>query len=172
MKYKIGDEVWCPAPDHREILVTCPICLGKRVVHLTLGDGRVVELPCDFCSHGYNNPIGQIVEYTSEPAAELKTICKIEYSKEPTIYYMTSHQFYNSTKVFDTEAEAFAASVNETKIRNEENFELSLHRKHGAETRCSYSWGAGYHLREAKENERLRIWHEELAKVCKERSKV
>ena len=174
-EYKVGDKVWVARTGMEQVKEVCPVCFGNKVVHIILGDGEKIELKCDYCSPGYDPPRGFVMEYQHIEKAEQMTITKKEIKEEPegrTVEYRAGYNCLNDGIIFDTEEEARKAAKEIVRNRQEEEFEQSLRRKQNAQTNRTYSWGAGYHRKCAKEAIRQLAYHETAARVCKERSKT
>ena len=171
-----GDEVWCASFTPRQVPIECPVCFGKKKVHLILGDGTKVEQKCAYCSPGYSEPSGVIMEWDRQPLAELKKISgvHIETTAKGTDvrYVMSDNYSYPQENVFDTAGEAQAFAFEKVEEYNSEEFEKALRRKQFERTNRTYSWGVGYHRREANRNREEAERHERMVKVCKERKKV
>ncbi len=165
-EFKIGDVVWVPLGGVREVQVTCPVCFGKLVVHLTLGNGDVLELPCDYCAKGYEAPRGVAFEYAEKPDAKVYVIDGIERNERADCVEIAYRSDCSVLRdVYGTKEEALARAV----VLAEENVADRTKRaeyiKH--DKNKSYSWNAGYHRREAKRARKTAERHEERAKLCK-----
>ena len=170
-EYKIGDVVWIPVGGLRDVPVTCPICFGKLTVRLELGDGSMVQLPCDYCGKGYEGPRGVVVEYTRAPDAEPFTITQIdrrETDAGASVEYH-SHSGRYTKEVYATREEALARAVEmaaENEATERKRADYIKHNKN-----MSYSWNAGYHRREAARAAKQVEYHTKMAAECKDRSK-
>ena len=176
MKYKIGDTVYVANCGHRQIDIPCPVCFGKIRVTLILGNGESVSLPCDYCGKGFDGPRGYVSEYDYVAEAAARTITaanitltdtgeKVEYRSGSSFSYYTLKE-EDCYSTFE-EASATAVAVKE-KMIEEQNTRAEYIKE---DIKKSFSWNAGYHLREAKRNRREIEYHERMAVICKERSK-
>ena len=173
MKYKIGDSVWHARCEWLPVSKPCPICFTKRQVTLILGDGSQVILPCDYCKQGYLPPSGFVKEYEYVSSPQLITIEKINIEIESNVEKVTYQQgcyiYYYGETIFDTQEDALI-KCDELKSKLEadqkEKTKICNHNSNK-----SYSWNAGYHLREAKENRKQAEYHEQMAVLCKEKAK-
>jgi hypothetical protein len=169
-EYKIGDTVWIPVGGLRGIDVPCPVCFGKLVVRLELGNSDIVVLPCEYCGKGYEGPRGVVGEYTRAPAAEPFTITSI--NKEETdagtsVEYRSGSGY--AKKVYATREEAMVraeemAAENEAIERKRADYA-----KHN--TNRNYAWNAGYHMHEARKAADKIEWHTKMAQLCKAKQK-
>ena len=170
--YKIGDKVWAAFAERRDVTETCPVCFGKLKVTLVLGDGSAVELPCDYCGKGFGYPIGAVQEIRYCSGAELRTIDRvsIEFTgSRQEVSYRSGNNVLYPEKVFDTEKEALACCEKIAEALNKEQKESAAYIKN--DIKKSFSWNAGYHLREAKRHEADAARHRERAVLCKAKSK-
>ena len=62
LPFELGVTVWHPSNGHNETWVTCPECMGSKVVTLTLGNGEQYQLGCAACGPGYEQPRGVVQE--------------------------------------------------------------------------------------------------------------
>ena len=171
--YKAGDQVWGYWCDNRSKSVTCPVCFGKLVVVLILGDDTHVELPCDYCGKGYGRPQGHVTITEYSKGARIVTLDRVETTETQngvTHRYITvDNRCYEDDGVFDTEDEAMAKA-------DEVAIELNTRRDTQTEfikanTHKTFAWNAGYHMREAKSLQKRMDRHKKLAKICKARVK-
>ncbi|MDD5375761.1 hypothetical protein [Acidithiobacillus sp.] len=170
---KVGDIFWSAHYGMSEVTKTCPVCYGKRCVTLILGNDDKIELPCDYCRRGYEEPRGTKTEYEFTSGAEQETVDEVrieETSKGRKVEYLTfDHHVVREDEAYATKEEA-----------EERCKQLIAERMHDEATRAehikanqakSYSWNAGYHMREAKREEESAARHRARAKLCKERTK-
>jgi len=170
--YSVGDKVWWARCGTDRIKKPCPICFGKRKVTLILGDESEVVLPCNYCAPGFESPTGTISEYEYIAAPEQVTIDRVSSETTPggTKYeYRHEHWLLSPDIIFDTE-EAALTKCEEIaeKLHKEETTRTEYLKK---DKQKSFSWNAGYHLREAKRCRKEAERHEEKAVVCKERAR-
>jgi hypothetical protein len=170
-EYKIGDVVWIPVGGLRNVPVKCPICFGKLAVRLELGDGSMVELPCEYCAKGYEGPRGVVNEYTSDPTAEPFTITQIDRRETDAgaSFEYHSHSGRYAKEVFATRDEAMARAVEIAAENMAEERKRADYIKH--DKNKNYSWNAGYHRREAKRASEQVAYHTKMAELCRDRSK-
>ena len=169
-KYKVGDKVWVAWAGHRNISEPCPVCFGKCQVTLILGNNESVILPCDYCAKGYMAPTGTITETRYSAGAELKIIDTVDVTQTATgetYEYHSGHYILRAEMCFNTEAEALACCESIAEELNKEQETRAEHIK--ANVKKTFSWNAGYHLREAKRKESEAVRHREKAMLCKSR---
>jgi len=165
-EFKVGDVVWVPIAGLRQVPVPCPVCFGKLVVRLELGNGDIVVLPCGNCSKGYEPPRGVVYEYTSDPSAEPRRISRIEREESESgveVCYRDGSLVFR--EVFATHKDALDRAVEMAEERVAEESKRADHIKH--DKNKSYAWNAGYHMREAKRAREQVAYHEKMAVLCK-----
>jgi hypothetical protein len=174
--YNVGDIVWYAECGSREVSIQCPVCFGKRQVVVILGNDDQVTTPCSYCSHGYEPPNGRDTEYKfiSEPKQYWITSIesKITADGELREYHsgtLTCYRRLENDKIFDTEEEALKKCE---EVKAELEYEQTTKAEYLKEkAHKSFSWNAGYHLREAKRYKRQIEYHEKMAVLCKARAK-
>lgn len=168
--YKVGDKVFYAIYGIREEHVPCPVCYGNKSVVLILGNGDEVEVECKYCQSGFNPPRGYIVEYVSLPKVEEVTITKqtVEYQGDNfNVTYVGSRGYrLYPDRMFDTYEDAENCA---NLLAEEDNLKKANSPKFKNEK--SYSWNAGYHMKEADKCRRELLYHENAARLCKSRSK-
>jgi lipoate synthase len=174
-EFNIGDRVWIPRYRQVYTEVQCPVCFGKKLVTVILGNGDEVILPCSNCEHGIGtDPSGTVMEYIVEQRAEPVTITGKEVHEDSdgkkVIYHSSGGYIYYSDKIFETQEEALAESVRLGEADKKDHEEKAEHIK--KDKLKSFAWNAGYHLREAKKNRKDAEYHEHMAVLCKARSKA
>lgn len=174
-RYKQGDRVWCASFNHVEKRETCPICFGKKQVHIVLGDESWIACPCEFCKVGFDGPVGTIRTHEREARAEQHTIAEVSIranlSGEDVEYTTISRRHFYPQDVFDNQDDALKRAEELAKEATEREFEALLRRKALGEKDRTYSWGVGYHKREAARHRKDAEYHERLCATCKERAK-
>jgi len=171
-RYSVGDIIWHSRYGMNPTVKTCPICDGKKEVTLILGNGDKVILECAYCQRGYNNPTGTVTVYEYIAVAEQRTITAIN-SVISAIgeerEYKCGYDTLGNDDIFDTEEEALARSrckAEEASRNQETKIEYLKKDKYR-----SFSWNAGYWLRQIHEAEKnIERWKEK-AKICEVRSK-
>jgi hypothetical protein len=173
-EYKVGDRVWLAGYQQKYIEKPCPICFGKKEVMLILGDGSQVVLPCNYCGDKlFEKPSGVVndYEYTEEPTPYVIDKMSVEsFNNHTERHYYAGFLELDNKLVFDTFDEAFAKSVEIKKREELEHITQSEHIK--KDKRKSFSWNAGYHLKEAKWHREKAEYHDKMARICKDRVKT
>ena len=171
-KFKIGDVVWQARYGVTESKVPCPVCYGKRVVKIILGNDDVVETECGYCSCGYEGPRGFITEHRTEPTAQFRSIDGVEIfesSNGATVRYRDGGYVFDEEDLFATKEEAMVqAEILAAEHAEKEATRAEYIKKDKLKT---FSWNAGYHMREAKRNRKDAEYHERKAVLCKARAK-
>lgn len=172
MKFKIGDSAWHARCDWLPVQKPCPVCFTKTQVTLILGDGNQIILPCNFCESGYNPPSGFVQNYEYVSSPQLITIDKINIEIEGDVEKVTYQQgcyLYYEETLFSEKEDAIV-KCNELKANLEKDQEKNITTRKEYSNK-SYSWNAGYHLREAKKSRENAEYHEKMAILCKEKAK-
>jgi hypothetical protein len=171
-QYNVGDKVWYARVGMREVSMPCPVCYGKLAVTLILGNDNTVVLPCTFCAPGYSEPSGTITEYEWKAEPEEQAITGVNITingnKEEREYRSNSYILY-SEDVFSAREEALVRC--EERIKQHEIEESTRVEHLKANAKKSFSWNAGYHLRQVKDHKKQMEYHERKAILCKARSK-
>jgi hypothetical protein len=173
-KFNLGASVWLASFGNKQVQKTCIVCAGKKTVELILGTGEHVILPCDYCGKGWDGPRGFTMEYEFSAGAEELTIRQVDTKKtengEISEYHFYDSRFAKEEDVFATQEEALA-KAEERCVQHEieERTRAEYIKNNQAK---SYSWNAGYWLREAKRMEENAIRYRERVILCKAKSKV
>lgn len=174
-RYKQGDRVWCASFGVVEKRETCPVCFGKKQVHIILGDDSCIACPCEFCKVGFDGPYGTIQTYEREARSEEHTIAEVrireDVSGEDVEYVTVLHRLFRPQDVFDNQDEAQRRADVLAEEATAREFEALLRRKSFGETDRTYTWGIGYHKREAARHRKDAEYHERLCATCKERAR-
>ena len=172
-KFNVGDHVFYARCGTEQKEVVCPICFGKKIVVLILGNGDQVTLPCEGCGLGYDGPRGYIKEWEHIVAAEATVITRViteNYGNGEDVKYQCLHNHsFPEYKLFATEEEALVTAKKIKAKEDEEQKTKAKYLKHKVEK--NYAWNARYHLREAKENRRRAEYHDTKAMLCKAKVK-
>jgi hypothetical protein len=172
-KFKVGDRPWRAEVGNKQVAKPCPVCVGTKQVTLILGTGESCILPCEYCGKGYEGPRGEVQEYELFSGAVQVTVVEIRTSQtslgEETEYIFGDHHVEKEDGLFSTREEAVAACAERcAKLDEEHRTRAEYIKKNQAK---SYSWNAGYHLREAKQEEESAARHRERAILCKAKAK-
>ena len=175
--YNVGDMVWVANFRSEEIKVPCPVCYGNKHVVVVLGNGEKVEVECDYCGHGFEGPRGYVIEYQYLPSVEYISITgkevkktqkgiEIEYNHLLSGEYDHSYSSMHLKDIFDTEEEAYQFAIEKA-----EKYQSEQDNKIKYKNEKSYTWNAGYHMREAKSKQHDAEYHLKKAQLCKQKSK-
>ena len=171
-RFKVGDTVWNAKCRWEQIQVVCPTCFGKKEVTLILGNDERVILPCDGCGKGYDGPKGYVTKYNYVVEPETVNITGIEIeidgTKEVARYRNGSYSF-DEADLSPTREEAYQRAHHKRLLLEEDQrTRADLIKKL---THKNFSWNANYHMRQAKDLRKQAEYHDEKAKLCKERAK-
>jgi hypothetical protein len=172
--YKIGDIVWIPYAGNKQVQIKCPICDGKLKVTLILGNGDECILPCSYCASGYEGPKGHITEYEYGIDATIFTVTGMNINStengEEVEYHSGTPNCYRTAKVVYPDRELALKAAEDLKREYEEDqVKRADYMKY--DKKKSYSWNAGYHLRNANKMRRDIEYHEKMAVICKSKAK-
>lgn len=171
-RFKVGDVACVARYDIEEEQVPCPVCFGKLAVVVILGNGDRIETPCDYCGKGFQGPRGVVGEYCVRGRVEMLTIDAVESSETACgvqVEYRSGPWILCESNTFATrdEAEARAAEL-EAEHKRKQETRVEYIKK---EVHKSFSWNVGYHMRVAKGLREQSEYHENKARLCKERLK-
>jgi len=171
-EYKVGDSVWHASCGTKQIEKLCPICFGKKQVKLILGNDDEVTLPCNYCRLGLGSPRGRVTEHEYIAKPEQVVITEIEMKVTASAIerkYWSGCYLFDESDIFDSEGEALARCLEVVaKKQKEESTRAEYIKK---DRQKSFSWNAGYHLREAAKARKDAEYHERNAVLCKSRTK-
>lgn len=175
-EFKRGDTVYLATYDPLEVQLPCPVCFGKRVVQVILGDDSVVETPCDYCRNGYSGPRGYVTTWDREARVEPVVIDAVVVEDGPVrkVEYRTDaraggYRLPSPDNLFADETSAIARA--NVLAAEYDEWEATRHDRGGKQAVKKISWSIGYHLRNAKESRRQAEYHEARAVVLKGREK-
>ena len=171
---KPGDQPWL-AQVHRtaEVRVPCPVCFGKLSVTLILGNGERLDTPCGYCLAGREKPSGYETEW--RPAMEVSRVVidKVEIEEtrdgQRRRYLVGGNgawRIVEASDLFASEEEATVRAVARLGEMSNEAAPVKFRNEQ------SYSWNAGYHMREAKRAKASGEYHERMAVLCKARARI
>lgn len=175
---KVGDKVWLADCETRAVQVTCPVCFGKRVVTLILGDESRRVLECDFCKRGCEAATGTVTEHQWQANVLLVTVGQIERhetAEGATEELYAAYGDYDARRitgrVFGTEAEAQAACVRRC-AEHEADCREDMKRARTRKDRDrKYPWNVGYHTTQANRARKDMERHEALAGMAREQKR-
>ena len=169
--FNIGDKVYFAKCRHETVDEVCPVCYSKTKVTLILGNDESVSLPCDYCGRGYETPKGFVQEHRFIVDAEEIMITGKEIEIDEIgekITYRSTCYIFGSEDLFETKEEALnRAKEKKARLDEEEKTKVEFIKK---DVRKSFSWNAGYHIKEAKRLRTHAEYHENKAILCKSHS--
>jgi hypothetical protein len=174
-EFQVGDIVWVARLSQEQKQVVCPVCFSKKTVILILGDDSQVTLDCNYCSKGYEGPKGYVTEYIHE---ENPTLCTITSKEVRTDLEGTHITYHSGAYYFEDVGELLFVTKEEAQLRCNE---LLAAKKLEESTRAeymkhdihkSYTWNAGYHMRQVRDHEKQAEYHRGKALLCKAHTKT
>lgn len=171
---RVGDTAWWAKNGIREVTRPCPVCFGKRVVRLELGNGELITTPCEYCGKGLEGPRGIEVECEWIASVEVVTVARVvieqDGEKQSARYHTAGGYYIEDVDLFATKEEAEArvavriAEHTEDERKRRESLKEYAHK--------NFAWHVGYHRREAKRAKHQMEYHEARAVACKESAKT
>lgn len=153
----IGDTIyWIESSTHFGKSIPCPMCFGKGLVTIILGDDSQEKIECGMCSHGIERPSGQA--RTWEASAFIKSGKISGVSTRDGLKYEVGHTSVYAHDCFDSEADAIPrrdAELVEVQKRREAWFRESF-----VNCKKKQVWSAGYHRGCIESAKRTIEWHE------------
>lgn len=153
----LGDKVFIAwASPHYGDEVDCPVCFGRRFVHIVLGDDSLEKVACGNCSRGCSPPTGKVTERVARcgvTEAEVVGVTK----RGDAFRYEYSPSAANGVGVFDTEEEALAAA--EAALPGVAECRAMIDAGVQHDKWESSTWSVGYHRRCIRDAERQIAWH-------------
>lgn len=180
--FKVGDVVWVPRAGLSQETRPCRVCAGTKVVTLVLGTGEQVQLECGYCGHGFEAPTGIEKEYAFVGTVERYVIDRIvraegatDESRHPPLELHAnvsecSWRPLKPEQVYRTQ-EAAQAATYALVAQHEAEVEERMAWKE-RDTKKSYAWNAGYHLRCAKDAAEKLAYHSKKAVLLKAKAKT
>ncbi len=113
----IGDIVWVPKAEMRQVWETCPDCLGTARWHVKLPNGEEFDCECCRCYHGGFAPSdGRICERWDVRAFAVQgTITAIEVRDGKLAYSAAGYCGFSDADVFDDKESANVRSLEKGK---------------------------------------------------------
>lgn len=121
-KYSVGDVVYCAGTTTTRKQHPCPDCLGERKWRAVSPAGTEYDFACPRCSASYNSDRDLTLDYTAHvPSVRRLTIGSVQFNSangswDSGARYMCretgvgSGSVYDEARLFETEADALAAS--------------------------------------------------------------
>lgn len=157
-KFDIDDYLyWVESSSNYGKLVPCEMCFGKLQITITLGNGEKINSQCGYCSHGYDEPSGQMKIW--EPTAVIHGGIVSGLSKENDGWtYTVGHRSLGEHELYKNkeDAEPRRQKKAEEEIqRSDKFFEDDFVR-----TKKKQIWSIGYHREQIKSHRRSIEWHD------------
>jgi hypothetical protein len=118
----IGNVVWVPVPEYRQIERQCPDCLGTARWHCTLPNGEQFDVECPRCYPGGIAASTGVIREDYETVVKVGQLAIVGIDTADGLRYTTENRYsFKESDVFDTEdqAKARAAEIGEEHVRNE-----------------------------------------------------
>lgn len=166
-EYNIGDKVWWATCETSQITIPCPVCFGKKVVVLILGNEEKVQTECEYCRNGLSDSRGyteewqrisgvKLIELTGKEVAENTSGRTVEYRYQ-------NYCLKKGESIFDTEDEAKNRVVEMIKEYEDSEVSRNAHKKRSSQSHTS--WSVGYHRGRLKNAEREVVYHSSKVKT-------
>lgn len=162
----IGDKVyWVYSNTNYGKYIPCPMCFGKKVITVILGDDSQVKSECGFCQHGMDRPSGLAKAW--EPLTEVRSGTITGISNRDGLRYEIDREILYAHETYPTQEIAELVKVEKEKETNEraaqwfkDNF-ITCTKKQ--------IWSVGYHRNCIKDAERKIEWHKDRITMIKEK---
>lgn len=165
MKYNLGDTIyWIEASTHCQKQVPCPMCFGKLLVTIILGDDSQTKIECGFCQRGTDRPSGFAT--TWEPSSVLKSGVITGVSTKDGIRYESGYKSLFEHEIYDDEK--IAELVRVVKLEEVEAQAKHWFQEQFGDAKKKQIWSAGYHRECIKREERTIEWHKLRLGMIKE----
>lgn len=162
--FELNKECWWIGRGQRERYVTCPECVGTKVITMIKGNGETVSLACEHCSRGFEGPHGIVKEtyFEHRPVVFVPTTVDVRENEfhysgaDPDSMYRAyvdaKHLFHDRAECEERCAELNALH---TKNAREQDLRNAIH------NRKKMASSASYWAREIKELERKLVFYRE-----------
>ncbi len=158
LPFEIGQRLFAPRTRATAVTRPCPACLGQKVVTIIYGDGEHVQMRCEACGTGFDEPRGVVSEYELEPQADEFVIASVE-----SLY--NGNWRVNSTTgaaedfkdLCETEEQALEVSRTKCSDQYDRNMASRLHKRKSQGSRLG--WSVAYHRQCIRDLERQLEWH-------------
>jgi hypothetical protein len=173
--FSIGEYVYIADMHAVDTTEPCPVCYGKKMVIVILGNGDQVETECGYCGHGFEGPLGYVK--TGDRLVEGAHMSKITGVDVRTaddgsmdITYWFNGCGYHQNRVAKTYEEAVElGKITAAKYQHEDHAHMIDMAKHNINK--SYAWNVGYHLKSAERAKKDLEYHEAKAKLLQTKVK-
>ncbi len=173
IEFSVGDKVWWAKCQNECKIEPCPICFGKCVVTLILGNDERVQTPCDYCGKGWERARGYVQEnyVWSSDAQEIVIDGKEvkEHNGVREVEYRYCSYILRPTNTFKTKEEAEGRVLGLVAEHEAEDKRRTEYTKE--QGKKSYAWHVGYHKRCAARARKDLEYHEKKAITMKILSK-
>jgi hypothetical protein len=122
----IGDTVWVPVPERKQIEQQCPDCMGTAQWHVKLPSGEEFDVECPRCYPGGYSPSTGVIREEWENVVKVQqdviTGIETQGGAENGVRYKTGNHFsFEDSDVCDTEDQAKerATQIGEMRVRDE-----------------------------------------------------
>lgn len=167
----IGDRVWVARAGTTQMERPCRVCDGRLRVTLILGSGEQVAVECAYCSRGFEGSVGVEPYYAWEATAAHYTVTGIEVLRneqgEVVRYQSGGARAYTTFDAADCYATYDDAVASGARLVAQHEAEQEEQMSRKEKDRRSYSWNAGYHLREAEKARKQVLYHDRKAESMK-----
>ena len=155
--FEIGQRVFvATASPYHQVEVPCPICFGKRIVKLELGNGEIQPVECDYCGKGFGGPRGVVKEYTVSSAVIEGEVTGVT-NRYGEWKIDCNHCSYDLNTIFTSREDAEAQRVL-LHAKAEELVKKNYETQFKTNAKQS-TWTIGYHKNCIKSLEKQMAWH-------------
>lgn len=160
--FEFGQIVYgATASSHAQIRVLCPVCFGKCMAHVILGDESVVPVECDFCSAGCNPPSGYVTRHEAASRVVVGAVSSMERDGDDWKVCIGGH--YESFRVSEGNVFAHEDDAETRRALLHAEAEVNAQRMYESrfkDGRRKTTWSVGYHRNCIRDLKRQLEWHE------------
>lgn len=164
----IGDIVyWVEASCNYQKQIPCPMCFGKKIVTIILGNDSQEQIECGFCIKGFERPSGYATTWEANAVIHSGTITGIS-TKDGCRYEVGYHNIFQH-ETYDTLEQA--ELVRQVKLDEVIEQAKQWHLDNFKRAKQKQIWSAGYHRNQIKDAERTIEWHRDRLGMIKAKAK-
>lgn len=164
----IGDTIfWVESGTNYCKQIPCPMCFGKRIVTIILGDDSQTKIECGFCQRGTDRPSGMATTWEPSAITQSGTITGV--STRDGVKYEVGHKSINEYETYPTKEIAEIvrlAKFEEVQARADLWFKESF-----VTAKKKQIWSAGYNRDCIARAKRTIEWHESRLGMIADKAK-
>jgi len=176
-RFDVGDTVWYVQSGTNQRYVTCPDCLGQRVLTVILGDDSQVSVSCTCCERGYLGSQGQVLAYDWHCEVLNGPIVGMDVDHESVkykvqVWHVEGSYTIHPDAVYASEEDAREAAVKVLADHKADEAHRFANVKDQKGRHRSWAWNATYHRNCARRAEKELEYHRGRLAVAKTKAKL